>query len=157
MLLGSLVQTAAAALPADRRARAGILAAIELAGARLREGVSQEEAAAAAGMGLTTFKRLFRQATGSSWGAYFTARRMRAAQRLLADGATVEHVAHAVGYYSPTSFSAAFSRAFGMPPGRWRDASQVDVARVGEVERGAGYTGDNLNNTPEKTCLHSDF
>ena len=69
LLLGALVETAAAALPADRGARTGILAALELANARLRDGASQEEAAAAAGMGLTTFKRLFRQTTGSSWAA----------------------------------------------------------------------------------------
>lgn len=130
MLLGSLVQAAAKALPTERSDRAGILAAIELAGARLREGASQEEAARVAGMGLTKFKRLFRQAMGSSWGAYLTERRMSEARRLLAGGAPVEQAALAVGYRSPTSFSSAFSRAFGMPPGRWRDASRVDVAHV---------------------------
>lgn len=133
LLLGSLVQTAAEALPADRRARAGILAAIELANARLREGASQKEAAAVAGMGLTTFKRLFRQATGSSWSTYLTMRRMREARLLLACGSTVEHAALAVGYRSPTSFSAAFARAHGMSPSQWRAASRMNVARVADA------------------------
>lgn len=133
LLLGSLVQTAATVLPADRRARTGILAAIELAGTHLREGASQEEAAAAAGMGLTTFKRLFRQTTGSSWAAYLAMRRMREARLLLACGVTVEHAARAVGYRSATSFSAAFARSCGMSPSRWRDANRMDVARVSDV------------------------
>lgn len=133
LLLGSLVQTAATLLPADRRACTGILAAIELAGTRLREGASQEEAADAAGMGLTTFKRLFRQTTGSSWAAYLAMRRMREARLLLACGATVEHAARAVGYRSATSFSAAFARSCGMSPSRWRDANRMDVARVSDV------------------------
>ena len=41
-LLGALVGTAAAALPQDRRDRVGILAAVELANARWREGASQD-------------------------------------------------------------------------------------------------------------------
>ncbi len=85
-------------------------------------------------MGLTAFKRLFRQATGSSWAAYLAKRRMREAKRLLAGGATVEHTAHAVGYRSPTSFSAAFTRAYGSSPSRWRAASRMDVAHVDEGE-----------------------
>lgn len=133
MLLGALVQTAATALPADRRACAGILAAIDLANARWREGPSQAEAAAMAGMGLTTFKKLFREATGSSWSAYLTARRMDEAKQLLAGGTTVEHTAHAVGYRSPMSFSAAFARTVGMPPRQRRAASRIDVARVADV------------------------
>lgn len=86
VLLGSLVETAAAALPKEGSARAGILAAIELANTRWREGASQEEAASAAGMGITKFKLLFRRATGSSWSAYITARRMREARTLLLAG-----------------------------------------------------------------------
>lgn len=133
LLLGALVETAAAALPADRGARTGILAALELANARLRDGASQEEAAAAAGMGLTTFKRLFRQTTGSSWAAYLTARRMREAQRLLVVGSTVEEAAHAVGYRSPTSFSAAFARVCGMSPSQWRATNRMTATHVDDA------------------------
>ena len=57
MLLGSLVGTAAVTLPEDRRARVGILAAMELANSRWRDGASQEEAASVAGMGVTRFKQ----------------------------------------------------------------------------------------------------
>ena len=68
MLLSSLVGTAAAALPEDRRARVGILAAMELANSRWRDGASQEEAASVAGMGVTRFKSLFKQATAGTSG-----------------------------------------------------------------------------------------
>lgn len=68
MLLGSLVGTAAAALPEDRRARVGILAAMELANSRWRDGANQEEAASVAGMGVTRFKSLFKQATAGTSG-----------------------------------------------------------------------------------------
>ena len=132
MLLGALVGTAAATLPRERRARAGILAAVELAHARWREGASQEEAASVAGMGLTRFKRLFRQAPGCSWGAYLAARRMRAARTLLASGWTVAATARETGYRSPTSFSAAFARAFGTSPQQFKreaGAKVVEVAR----------------------------
>lgn len=132
MLLGALVGTAAATLPRERRTRAGILAAVELAHARWREGASQEEAASVAGMGLTRFKRLFRQATGCSWGAYLAARRMHAARALLASGWTVAATARETGYRSPTSFSAAFARAFGTSPQQFKreaGAKVVEVAR----------------------------
>ena len=68
MLLGSLVGTAAVTLPEDRRARVGILAAMELANSRWRDGASQEEAASVAGMGVTRFKNLFKQATAGTSG-----------------------------------------------------------------------------------------
>ena len=130
VLLGSLVGTAAAALPREGDARTGILAAIELANARWREGASQEEAASAAGMGITKFKLLFRRATGSSWSAFISARRMREARTLLLAGGGVAEVAREVGYRSPTSFSAAFARMHGLSPARWRDAARAEVERV---------------------------
>ena len=131
VLLGSLVGTVAASLPESRDDRVGVLAAVELANTRWREGASQEEAASAAGMGLTKFKRLFRQTTGSTWSAYLTARRMREARVLLASGKAVAETARKVGYRSPTSFSAAFSRAYGMSPQLFKETVStrfLDVA-----------------------------
>ena len=130
VLLGSLVGTAAAALPKEGSARTGILAAIELANARWREGASQGEAASAADMGITKFKLLFRRATGSSWSAYIAARRMREARALLLAGRGVAEVAREVGYRSSTSFSAAFARMHGLSPARWRDAAKAEVEQV---------------------------
>mgnify|MGYP002101598619 CR=1 FL=1 len=74
------------------------------------------------GMGLTRFKSLFKQATGSSWAAFLTARRMREARTLLLGGRGVAEVAREVGYRSLTSFSAAFAKTFGCPPASSRIA-----------------------------------
>ena len=130
MLLGSLVGTAAAALPKDRRARVGILAAIDLANARWRDGASQKEAASVAGMGLTRFKNLFKQATGSSCAVFLTARRMREARTLLLGGRGVAETAREIGYRSPTSFSAAFAKAFGVSPSQFKDRSAMAAVNV---------------------------
>ena len=86
----------------------------ELPRSRVTVYPTAQEAAAAAGMGLTTFKRLFRQTTGSSWAAYLTARRMREAQRLLAVGSTVEEAAP-MAAMPPTPWATAPPRASQQP------------------------------------------
>lgn len=141
ILLGSLVGTAAAALPKEGDARTGILAAIELANTRWREGVSQKEATSVAGMGTTKFKLLFKQATGSSWSAFIAARRMREARALLLAGRSVAETAREVGYRSPTSFSEAFARLHGLSPARWKDAAKAEVEQV------SLYEGDSSGQT----------
>lgn len=103
---------------------------MELANSRWRDGASQEEAASVAGMGVTRFKSLFKQATGSSWASFLTARRMREAKTLLAHGDGVAKVAREVGYRSPTSFSAAFAKTFGMSPSQFKDRSAMAVVNV---------------------------
>ena len=81
-------------------------------------------------MGLTRFKSLFKQATGSSWAAFLTARRMREARTLLLGGRGVAEAAREVGYRSPTSFSAAVAKAFGMSPSQFKDRSAMAVVNV---------------------------
>ena len=132
VLLGSLVQATVAMLPTDRRSRAGILAAIDFASVRLREGNSGRsrsgfwygahhvQTALQAGDGKIVGRLSCRAAYASNQSAFFSA------------GVTVEQAAHAVGYRSPTSFSAAFSRVIGVSPGRWRTASRMDVAGVAD-------------------------
>ncbi|MDN0062789.1 AraC family transcriptional regulator [Collinsella ihumii] len=124
MLLGALVGTTAAALPKGQGDRSGILAAIELAHARWRDGASQQEAATVAGMGLTKFKRLFRRTTGRSWGAYLTEMRLQEARSLLTSGRTVREAAELAGYRSPTSFAAAFARAHGVSPQQFKELAR---------------------------------
>nr|WP_275052373.1 helix-turn-helix domain-containing protein [Collinsella tanakaei] len=111
---------------------------------RWREGVSRKEAASVAGMGTTKFKLLFKQATGSSWSAFITARRMREARALLLAGKSVAETAREVGYRSPTSFSEAFARIHGLSPARWRDAAKAEVEQV------SLYEGDSSGQTRRK-------
>lgn len=69
------------------------------------------------GMNDFKLKRGFRQVFGTTVFGYLHQCRMEQAQRLLETGAdSVTQVAQAVGYASPSQFSAAFKRKFGVSP-----------------------------------------
>jgi len=80
-----------------------------------------DDLARAAGMSRTSFTVRFREAVGVPPISYLTRLRLtRAAGYLATTTKNVSHVAHLVGYDSDASFSKAFSRAFGRPPGDYR-------------------------------------
>jgi AraC-like DNA-binding protein len=80
-----------------------------------------DELARAAGMSRTSFTVRFRAAVGVPPISYLTRLRLtRAAGYLATTTKNVGHVARLVGYDSEASFSKAFSRAFGRPPGEYR-------------------------------------
>ena len=67
------------------------------------------------------FARAFKAATGTPPHAYVVARRLDEARRLLRDTDwPVARVAMAVGYESPSHFSALFRREVGVTPGQFR-------------------------------------
>ena len=67
-----------------------------------------------------------RAVLGESPAAYLTRWRMDLAARRLRDSdESLEQVAAAVGYTSVYAFSRAFSRARGVPPGRFRAAARA--------------------------------
>lgn len=70
-----------------------------------------------AGMGVSTFHRAFRVATGDTPARYVKAVRLHRAHELLRDAAArVSTVAHAVGYESAAQFSRDFKGRFGVSP-----------------------------------------
>jgi transcriptional regulator GlxA family with amidase domain len=80
-----------------------------------------DDLARAAGMSRTSFIVRFRAAVGVPPISYLTRLRLtRAAGYLATTTKNVGHVARLVGYDSEASFSKAFSRAFGRPPGNYR-------------------------------------
>lgn len=80
-----------------------------------------DDLARAAGMSRTSFTTRFRTAVGESPISYLTQLRLtRAAGYLATTTKNVRHVAHLVGYDNEASFSKAFTRAFGRPPGDYR-------------------------------------
>jgi AraC-like DNA-binding protein len=80
-----------------------------------------DDLARAAGMSRTSFTVRFRAAVGVPPISYLTRLRLtRAAGYLATTTKNVGHVARLVGYDSEASFSKAFSRAFGRPPGDYR-------------------------------------
>ena len=75
------------------------------------------ELARQVGLNDCTLKQGFRQVLGTTAFGYLRDCRMEQARQLLTAGQmSVKEVAHAVGYASPTSFSAAFRRKFGANP-----------------------------------------
>lgn len=69
----------------------------------------------------TTLKAAFKAAYGASLAAHIKGHRMERAAQLLQEGAlTVAQVARAVGYDSPSRFSAAFKEVFGVLPREYR-------------------------------------
>ena len=77
--------------------------------------------ARSAGMSRTSFTTRFRAAVGEPPMAYLTELRLRrAAGYLSATTKSVREIAHLTGYGNEASFSKAFSRRFGRPPGDYR-------------------------------------
>jgi len=101
-------------LPADPRAR-------RLA-ERLRRDPGDRATLAAlargAGASVRTLERLWRSETGLRLGQWRRRLRLLEALRRLDAGGSVSEVAAAVGYATPSAFTAAFTRFFGVPPTR---------------------------------------
>jgi AraC-like DNA-binding protein/quercetin dioxygenase-like cupin family protein len=103
-------------LPADPRARA-------FADRMLAEpgrDTAFVDLAHGSGASLRTLQRLFLAETGLSLDAWRGRARMQQAVVALSNGAPVTEAALDAGYQSPSAFIAAFKRAFGVTPARWR-------------------------------------
>ncbi len=82
---------------------------------------SVDAMAQSAGMSRTSFNARFRAVVGEPPMTYLTQLRLRrAAGYLSTTTKNVRQVAHLVGYDNEASFSKAFSRLFGRPPGEYR-------------------------------------
>jgi AraC-like DNA-binding protein/mannose-6-phosphate isomerase-like protein (cupin superfamily) len=75
--------------------------------------------ARSAAMSTRTFDRRFRELTGTSPATWRARARLLASLPILTTE-SVTTVASRLGYASPAAFTAAFSRAFGSPPSRFR-------------------------------------
>lgn len=75
--------------------------------------------ARAAGVGVRTLERRFREETGMSPGRWRRQRELLGAVERLAGGAPIKAVAAAAGYATPSAFVAAFRKQFGVTPGRY--------------------------------------
>ncbi|MCO8276161.1 AraC family transcriptional regulator [Actinoplanes sp. TRM 88003] len=80
-----------------------------------------EQLSSVAGMSRTTFHRRFTAVTGTPPMTYLVDRRMSLGAQLLRQSpAPLAAIARQVGYSTEFAFSAAFRRAYGMAPGRFR-------------------------------------
>ena len=103
-------------LPSDPRARAFAERMLADPGA---EAVFAEMARGS-GASLRTLQRRFQAETGLSLDAWRARARMQQAVVSLSAGRPVTEAALDAGYQSPSAFIAAFKRAFGVTPARWR-------------------------------------
>jgi AraC-like DNA-binding protein len=79
------------------------------------------DAAACAGLSLSHFSRLFRQATGMTFVHYAQSRRIEEAKHLLAEaGKSITEICFACGFNSLTHFNRVFRQAEGCSPGQYR-------------------------------------
>ena len=97
-----------------------IAAALREIHADARRAWTVRELARTAGMSRSAFFERFTDAVGVRPMEYLLGWRMAVAKDLLrAGGIALDDVAHQVGYGSASTFSTAFSRHAGMPPGRF--------------------------------------
>lgn len=86
-----------------------------------REDVTTEDLANRAGLGLRTFARRFKAATGRLPSTYLQAVRIEHAKAILEhEGAPIQTVSSAVGYDDVTFFRSLFKRETGMTPAEYR-------------------------------------
>lgn len=78
--------------------------------------IGLDEIAGVACMSRRAFTRLFRKETGMSFSVWRQQMRLMEALSLMEGGQSITSTAYSVGYNSPSAFSAAFHRTFGMSP-----------------------------------------
>lgn len=94
---------------------------IELVESRLDGGISLGDMAREAGLSPYHFSRVFKLATGETPYQFIGSRRLERARKLLTTSDTpLAELALSCGYSSQSHFTAAFTHAMGLPPGRYR-------------------------------------
>ena len=115
-------------LPRDPRALRMALGLQE----QLAELLELKELASASGASLRTLQRIFPQETGVTLNAWRQKARLVRAVACLSSGASVTTTALNCGYQSVAAFISAFSRQFGVTPGRYASTArsfQYDTGR----------------------------
>lgn len=94
---------------------------IDFIESRLDEEISLADMATVAGLSAFHFSRVFKMATGETPYHFLGSRRLgRARSLLLNSELPLAELALSCGFASQSHFTAAFTKAMGMPPGRYR-------------------------------------
>jgi len=102
-------------LPAEPRLRALCLAMLD----DLSQDGTLEDWAGRLGASGRTLARLFLRETGLSFGAWRRQARLAEAVARLTQGSSIAEIAAALGYESPSAFTAMFRRELGESPRRY--------------------------------------
>ncbi|MDF2650732.1 MAG: AraC family transcriptional regulator [Paenibacillus sp.] len=99
----------------------GISESIEYMKAHYTEGITVQDVAAHAALHRAYFSKIFNEHIGIPPKQYLEKLKMEKALELLRLTAyTISEISHSLGYSDPYTFTHAFSRYFGIPPGKWR-------------------------------------
>lgn len=98
--------------------------------AHLFEPVHAADVALAAGGSESELQRLFKRVHGMPMMAYWRARRLTEASRMVEAGTDLLEVARRCGYTGQAAFTRAFTRQFGVPPGQLRREGPRTLGRV---------------------------
>jgi AraC family transcriptional regulator of adaptative response/methylated-DNA-[protein]-cysteine methyltransferase len=97
------------------------------------------------GIDPATARRYFLKHFGMTFQAYARARRLGQALHQIREGKTLDHVAFATGFDSTSGFRDAFTRTFGIPPGRSLDQDCITLmwikSPLGPLVAGADRDG----------------
>ena len=138
LIAGALFQSVAAggaSLPVRARQQVTdvmrrIDRAVELIEADFARQLTLRELAAAAGMSVYHFARVFRELTGLPAHRYLIAVRLRHAAQRLAEGQSVTRTCYDVGFASLSHFVTAFRKRFGIAPSAARNGARYPVLRA---------------------------
>jgi AraC-like DNA-binding protein len=110
--------------PAHRRhAEARIGRAIEFAASHLAQKLAADDLAAAAGLSLSHFTRMFHAWTGYAPMEYLRRLRIERARQLLGDlDLSIKQIAHRTGFDDAYHFSKVFRKLQGLPPTAYRES-----------------------------------
>jgi AraC-like DNA-binding protein len=125
LMLSLLGQSAAPAPPGDDAAPSPpghrLQRALECLQERPGSALPVEAAASLCGLSPAYFSRLFRRCHGIPFGDYVRVHRLQlAAQRLADERESLSQIAYALGFASPSHFSACFRQRFGVTPREYR-------------------------------------
>ena len=102
-----------------------------------------ETAASLCGLSPAYFSRLFRRCHGMPFRDYVRVHRLQlAAQRIANDRETLSQIAYALGFASPSQFSASFRHRFGVTPREYRGAAGRLIGAEARFEATARMQND---------------
>ncbi|MEM1047665.1 MAG: AraC family transcriptional regulator [Pseudomonadota bacterium] len=117
LALGNLVnETGAGSVPSRHSAAVG--AVMDLVRDAWSESLCLEDFSRAAGMSRFRILRAFSKEVGITPHAYLTQHRVKQARRLILDGVPIAEAAIAAGFSDQSHLTRAYSRQFGLTPGR---------------------------------------